>query len=195
MKAKYGIIVLAAGGSSRLGKPKQLLNYHRQSLVKHVVEEARLVGDSIVLVVTGADSAAVERELDKTGATICRNNDWQTGMSSSIRTGLNQLREMLPEAEGCILTVCDQPFITRAVLENLIRKHGQHNTGIVASEYSNTAGTPALFSSRYFDELLSLQGDEGAKKLFSKHASDVSLVPFEKGEIDIDTEEDYLKLK
>lgn len=92
------------------------------------------------------------------------------------------------------MAVCDQPFVTSAVFENLISESKKTGKEIAASAYSETLGTPVLFHKKYFPELLALKGKEGAKKLIKKYAEDVVAVPFEKGNIDIDTEEDYNQL-
>jgi molybdenum cofactor cytidylyltransferase len=191
---KYGIIILAAGESSRLGKPKQLLPYNNKTLLKNIVDMALQVQESFTVVVTGSARDVVAQELKDTDVTLRYNDQWQTGMSSSIQEGISAIKKLQPKVEGSILTVCDQPFVTENVLAGLIKKHEETGQGIVASAYAGTAGTPAFFSHDYFEELLNLKGDEGAKKLLKKYASDVLLVPFERGEIDIDTPDDYLKL-
>ena len=115
-------------------------------------------------------------------------------MASSIVKGLNELLRLNPNVEECILAVCDQPFVTSLVFENLIKEYHKTGKEITASAYSETLGTPVLFHKKYFDELLDLKGQEGAKKLIKKYQNDVVSIPFEKGSIDIDTEEDYNKL-
>lgn len=192
---QYGVIILAAGESGRLGKPKQLLPYHNKTLLRNIVDAALALDQSFTIVVTGAEKNAVEKELEDTRLIIHYNEDWQSGMASSILHGVRELMRLQPEVNACILTVCDQPFVTTEVLRGLVEKHEQKGKGIVASSYSGAAGTPVLFSSAYFDKLMNLKGQEGAKKLLNSYAGDVSLVPFDKGEIDIDTPDDYLKLK
>lgn len=183
----YGIIILAAGGSSRLGKPKQLLLYRGKPLIENIIEAATAVSESFTVVVTGA----VPMQLS---VHSCYNDEWSSGMASSIRKGLNELLKMQPQTAACIITVCDQPFITADVLSSLIAHHEKEGMDIVVSGYAGTVGTPALFSRKYFDELLQLQGDEGAKKVIRKYANDVFILPFPGGETDIDTEADYHRL-
>ncbi|MEP7256863.1 MAG: nucleotidyltransferase family protein [Flavitalea sp.] len=187
---QYGIIILAAGGSSRLGKPKQLLPYRRKSLLANITIQALAVPDTFTIVVTGAENEAVEEELKATGVATCYNAAWVSGMSSSIQKGLLELKNRY-EVKACIVAVCDQPFVTTAILNNLIKKHIVTGKGIIASSYAGVSGTPSLFSKKYFEDLLHLEGNEGAKKLLAKYESDVLTVPFNKGEIDIDTPEDY----
>lgn len=197
MKNKFqetGIIILAAGSSSRLGRPKQLLKYKESTLLKNTISETLKVSNSFIIVVTGANQENVEKELNSSQITISLNADWENGMASSIVKGLNELLLLNPDCEQCIFSVCDQPFITSLIFENLIKEYHKTKKGIVASAYSETLGIPVLFNKKYFKELLELNGQEGAKKLINKYKNDVASVPFEKGNIDIDTEEDYKKL-
>ncbi|MBS7229651.1 nucleotidyltransferase family protein [Flavobacterium psychroterrae] len=194
MKDITGIVILAAGNSSRLGQPKQLLSYKNSSLIQNTISEASLIQNSAIIVVTGANHELVEKEITASKTTIIFNPDWESGMSSSISKGLSQLLHLYPEVEKCIFTVCDQPFVTTSIFENLISEHSTTNIGIVASSYSDTLGTPVLFHKKYFNELLKLKGQEGAKKIINKFLDDTASISFEKGNIDIDTQEDYLKL-
>lgn len=190
----YGIIILAAGNSSRLGEPKQLLQFRGKSLIQHIVDVAReAVGDQ-VLVVTGANSALIEQELSTLPCQIVFNPDWPEGMSTSIKTGINALQSHYPQVKGVILAVSDQPFVSAATFHALIELFEERQTGIIASEYGDSLGTPAFFATSYFPALLQLTGAEGAKKLFKRFADDVSTYPFPQGSIDIDTQDDYKRL-
>jgi molybdenum cofactor cytidylyltransferase len=189
-----GIVILAAGNSSRLGQPKQLLGYKDSTLLKNTIAEAFLVPDVVIIVVTGANNQLIEEELDPSRIKICFNSDWETGMSSSIVKGLNALLHLYPDCQNCIFAVCDQPYVSSLVFENLIQEHSKTGKGILASSYAETLGTPVLFDKKYFTELTALQGQEGAKKIINRFLEDTVSVPFEKGNIDIDTEDDYNKL-
>lgn len=191
---RYGIIILAAGESSRLGRPKQLLPYHQKSLISHIAEEALQVRDTYTIVVTGSSDEAVRQELRDVALHICYNDDWKTGMASSIHKGIEEMIKQRPAIDACIITVCDQPFVSTSLFETLIQKYVETGSGIIASTYTGTKGTPVLFARKYFDQLLALEGSEGAKKLLKVNEADVSLVDFDKGEIDIDTEIDYQRL-
>ncbi|SFD54548.1 molybdenum cofactor cytidylyltransferase [Flavobacterium phragmitis] len=191
---KTGIIILAAGNSSRLGRPKQLLEYKESTLLKNTISEALKVENVFVLVVTGANQETITNDLNFPELKIGLNTDWQNGMSSSIVKGLSDVLNINPDCEQCIFAVCDQPFVTSLLFENLIIEQDKTKKGIIASAYSETLGIPVLFHKKYFKELLDLKGQEGAKKLIKKHSEDTVSVSFEKGNIDIDTEEDYFKL-
>lgn len=187
------IVILAAGNSSRLGRPKQLLKFKGKSLLENVIFEALKMTNAIV-VVFGSNHELIENEITETTIKKVLNPEWESGMSSSIVKGLLTVLELNPNCQKCIFAVCDQPFVNATLFENLIQESQKTNSGIVASSYSETLGTPVLFHQKYFVELLELKGQEGAKKLIKKHAEDVASVSFEKGNIDIDTEEDYEKL-
>jgi molybdenum cofactor cytidylyltransferase len=189
-----GIIILAAGNSSRLGEAKQLLTFRNKTLLKHVVDEALAVPGTLTIVVTGSEKERLAMELEGSDAVTCYNAEWAQGMSASIRVGLNKLKEMEPEVACCIIAVCDQPYITSGVFKGLLEKLQETSCGIIASSYADTAGTPVLFGSPYFDDLLSLKGHEGAKKLLNIYAQQVLLCPFPNGEVDVDTRQDYQNL-
>lgn len=189
-----GIILLSAGSSTRLGKPKQLLHYHGEGLLHHMVNVAVTARAKPLVVVLGANADLLTAEIDEAKASIAINKNHKTGMASSIITGLKYLVENNPLTDGVIIMMCDQPFVTDGLLNDLIFTQQQTGKPIVASSYANTIGAPALFHKTIFNEFLLLQGDTGARKIIQQHLSDVATVPFEKGNIDIDTQEDYENL-
>ena len=186
------IIILAAGNSSRLGQPKQFLEYNGKSLLKNSVNQALAINEATVIVVSGAENESIERALQDTKAILCHNSDWQSGMSSSIKTGLKKALELYPKITACIISVCDQPFITEHIFMELLLKY-KSTDKIITSYYSETTGPPVLFPKQHFSKLLDLTGNEGAKKILNS-GEDVIAVNFAKGEIDIDTIEEYQKL-
>lgn len=190
---KTGILILAAGNSSRLGQPKQLLQFNGKSLLSHVVSQALEITPAVV-VVTGSKNEEIEKEIHDLKAFVAENPNWQDGMGSSINSGLKKLLDNFPTIENVIISVCDQPFIEASVFLELISKQKDSQKSIVASAYSNTLGTPVLFTKKYFPDLITLSGNEGAKKLLNKFREDVAQINFEKGAIDIDTIEDYEQL-
>lgn len=194
MASKTGIIILAAGNSSRLGQPKQLLAYKNTTLLKHTIAAVSNISNAVIIVVTGANKDLIEKELNADKINIRYNPNWESGMSSSINQGLSDLLLLDPDCQSCIFSVCDQPYITPLIFENLITEYQKTAKGIIASSYSETLGTPVLFDKKYFNELLALKGQEGAKKIINRFPDDTISIPFEKGNIDIDTEEDYSQL-
>ncbi len=188
---KCGIIILAAGRSARLGSPKQLLPYADKNLLQHSIDVAVESSMKPVIVVLGSEIEEIERKIDNSEVIIAKNPDWESGMASSVVCGIKTLNKLHPDIESVILMVCDQPFVNPGLLNDLVRKHMESGSSIVASSYENIMGTPALFHKKHFPELASLEGDTGAKSLFKKHAEILQTIPFEKGGIDIDTIEDY----
>jgi len=186
-----GIIILAAGNSSRLGQPKQLLNYRGKTLLDLVSDQALGTSCRPVVVVLGAYAEEISKKHHHTEISYIVNNNWQTGMSSSIDTGLSFLLDQYKNIESVIIAVADQAFITSGIFEQLLAQHQLSGKNIVACSYAQTIGTPVLFHKNYFPELLSLSGNEGAKSILKKHKEDTATIEFEFGYIDIDTETDY----
>jgi molybdenum cofactor cytidylyltransferase len=192
---EIGVIILAAGESSRLGKAKQLLPYKGVNLLQHATQVAIDAVSKPIVVVLGAAFPEISKELRNYRVNIIENPVWQEGMASSIKMGLVKIQELSPDLAGVILMVCDQPYVTPHLLRKMLVAWQNSGKGIVACAYGGTAGTPALFSKDYFEELLSLQGQEGAKKILKAYQSFISLVAFPLGQVDIDTPEDYNSLE
>jgi len=190
-----GIVILAAGSSSRFGEPKQLLQYNNRNLLQHTVEAAVYSNADSVIVVLGANENLISKEIDKMNAHIIENKEWDEGMASSVRIGLNTLQKISPLTEAVIFLVCDQPYISSSLINDLI--HTQKETGkpIVTCNYGDAIGPPALFHRSLFNELMQLKGDAGARKIIQQHSDEVATILFKKGKIDIDTKEDYEALK
>lgn len=185
-----GIIILAAGNSSRLGTTKQLLDYQGKTLLKHVVEQALASQPARVVVVVGAHAEEITATLADQGITVCYNADWSTGMASSINKGITQLLVENPAVASCIFSVCDQPYISKENFTQLFVHQLETGKGIVASAYADTVGVPVLFSESYFKILRTLHGDQGAKKIVEQHNDDLATIPFDLGDVDIDRPED-----
>jgi molybdenum cofactor cytidylyltransferase len=191
---KTGIIILAAGNSSRMGKPKQLLNYKGKTLLQTVIDEALKTDCKPFVVVLGANAEEIASKHNNDQIHFVINESWESGMASSIAAGLSSVIDNNIEIESVIIAVSDQVFIKMTNFSHLIEKQNETGKNIVASKYAETIGTPVLFRKHYFDALLSLKGTDGAKKLLKQYSKDVEAVPFELGEIDIDTETDYNNL-
>lgn len=184
-------MILAAGNSSRMGEPKQLLPLAGVSLVRLATETALLSGMQPIIVVTGAYGDELTGELSGLPITLARNEQWANGMAGSIITGLKAATELAPDIDALIFMVCDQPKVTTTLLLNLLIKQQETKKPIVASEYLDILGTPALFTREVFPALLHLSCDTGARKLIKTFADQVASVDFPDGIIDIDTKNDY----
>jgi len=187
-----GIIILAAGSSGRLGSPKQNLIYKGQTLLQRAIKTAVASACGPVIVVLGANENVIRQSIEGSKATIVYNADWQEGMASSIRVGITALKKKHPESDAVILMLCDQPFVDTSLLNQFVQKRSAK--GIIACAYNDTIGPPVLFDAFYFDDLLLLKGQEGAKKLLMKHQHDIVTIQFPLGSVDIDTVEDFERL-
>jgi molybdenum cofactor cytidylyltransferase len=148
-----------------------------------------------VIVVVGAKSDVIKKGMEGMKVKVVENEEWQEGMASSIRCGLQALPDIAPAADGVIIMVCDQPFVSASLLGELITAQKDRGKKIVACKYTNTIGPPVLFHRSFFPALLELKGDEGARKIVVQHMDDVVTVLFPGGDIDIDTAAEYDALK
>jgi len=191
---KTAIILLAAGSSSRLGRPKQLIEFQGKKLIQKAIEEAQKSKADSLVVVLGWNPELIKSTFDSKQIPFVINENWEEGMASSMQTGLRFLIEK-EHPDQVILMLVDQPFVDADLLNSLILEKEKSGKGIVACSYSDTLGVPAIFDRAYFEEMLSLKGSEGAKKVIMKHRADVFAVDFPLGAVDLDTEEDLERLK
>ena len=190
-----GAIILAAGGSSRFGQLKQLVAFRGESLVRRAVRAAVEAGCGRIAVVAGAQRDLIEAELNATPAFVIHNPNWERGLGTSIRIGLEHLLGAHPPADATVLLVCDQPFVDARTISALMTMREDSGKPIVASRYANALGVPALFDRSCFEALLALPDDSGAKTLIESRGSAVAEIAFEEGAIDIDTPADFERLR
>ncbi len=190
--SKTGIIIPAAGSSTRMGEPKQLMMFKNKTLLQHIIGEAKNADLDPVICVTGYQSDLVSKSISEMGVSIVYNEHWPEGMGSGISAGIKQL--LLSDVDFVILAVSDQPYVSSDLFKTMLEMKVKSGKRIVACSYDGTLGTPVLFAKDYFDQLKSLNGNQGAKKIVNTNPSDVCTVEFEKGNIDIDTKQDYEKL-
>src|SRR5438477_5438859 len=209
-QSQIAAVILAAGESSRLGQPKQLIQFRGKTLVRRMVDAAREAGCRPSLVVVGDGKQAphldalrspkeetrqlvdaIISELKKTGAIIVANPNWKCGLGTSIRTGIQHLIDTAPGVEATVLLTCDQPFVDRAVVDGLITLRHETRKPIVAASYAGTLGVPVLFDRSLLPELLRLDDSAGAKSIILSNRDQVAEFPFPAGKIDIDTAEDW----
>jgi len=190
-----GAVVLAAGASTRIGTPKQLLQFRGQTFLRRAASVALEAGCRPVVVVTGANAAACRESLRGFDVLEAENQRWESGMSSSVRVGVEALVTPNPRIAAVVLMLCDQPFVTRDVIVGLVKAHYETGCSIVASRFGGSYGVPALFGKAHFAELATLEGAAGAKQVIQKHLEKVQLLPFPEGEIDVDTPDDFARLQ
>ncbi|CAN5841930.1 hypothetical protein BH20ACI4_BH20ACI4_06090 [soil metagenome] len=194
IKNNAGIIILAAGSSSRLGQPKQLLRFEEKTFLRRSVESAQKSNCFPLVVVLGANFEKIAVEIKDLNCELVFNADWETGMNSSIKTGVKKMLEIAPDISALIIALCDQPFVQSTHFNQLIRKYVETKKPIVAGFYNETFGVPALFAKEIFPELLNLEGDKGAKEIIRKNPDLVAKMYLPEAAFDIDTEEDVKKL-
>jgi len=191
---RIAAVILAAGGSSRFGQPKQLIRFRGKSLVRRIIDAACEAGCSPVIVVIGSEDEKLRHELGRTGVVIVQNQQWQRGIGSSIRCGIQGLINSSPDVDASLLLVCDQPAVDARVIQRLIALRETTGKTIVASSYADTLGVPVLFTRSVFDKLLSLGDSKGAKSIVLRNRERVAPLSFPEGQIDIDNFEDWEKL-
>jgi molybdenum cofactor cytidylyltransferase len=180
-------LVLAAGGSRRLGRPKQLLAYRHTTLLGHVLDVARACALRQLVVAVGGHADEVRASVDLRGTDVVVNDDFGEGCSSSIAAGLMALD---PSCDVLVLMLGDQPGVTPATVEALLA--GRADAPIAVCRYEDGRGHPLAFDRSVFDELANLHGDKGVWKLLDRRAADVAEVPISgPTPRDVDTMEDY----
>jgi molybdenum cofactor cytidylyltransferase len=192
-QATIAIIILAAGQSSRMGTPKQLLPYQGKTLLRHVTEIAIASVCHPIIVVLGAYYKKISHELKSLPVQIVENTEWTTGMGSSIRCGIQALIPFGNSVEAAIILVCDQPFVSLQTINQLVDAYHSTQKPIVASAYEDTLGVPALFQRKLFPELSRLNHTEGAKNVIKCHKQSTFSIDFPQGAIDLDTPDDLQK--
>jgi molybdenum cofactor cytidylyltransferase len=188
---RVGIVVLAAGGSQRLGRPKQLLEIGNEPLVRRIARLAVSASASSVSVVLGACVEQCRKVLQDLPATILFNPDWETGIASSIRVGVAQAEAF--QSDGVLVTTVDQIALSTDVLDQLIRLFKGEADAVIAAKYSGVIGNPILFGSQWFEPLQLLTGDVGARVL-ARSARKIKFVDWPDGSLDIDRPEDLCRI-
>lgn len=188
---EVGIIILAAGESKRMGVPKQLLDINGKSLLLNVIDSALATSCRPVTVVVGAHKKAIVPVLKDLPINIVDNPRWDSGMAGSIKMGMVGSYLLTKTIEAVIITTSDMPELNSAVFEKLVKRASESEAKIITSRYKGTLGVPALLKRPLFEELLNLEGDQGARQIFKKFKNELASVEFEGGAIDLDTKEDY----
>lgn len=185
-------IVLAAGESARFGSTKQLSNFDGESLVARAIRLAEQVFDDRSVLVLGSDWKSVLTACEPQRGFFVLNEHYQSGMAGSITCGVRSIAQV---ADGVLLMLADQPLITAEHLNSLLEEWKKTADGIMVSEYLGVQGPPVIFPALCFDELMKLEGDQGARALFRDSRYSVKGLAFDAAAVDIDTPEDLAKLQ
>ncbi|MGI4872839.1 MAG: nucleotidyltransferase family protein [Janthinobacterium lividum] len=193
--ATVGLLLLAAGSSSRLARPKQLLPYQGHTLLRHAAEVAAASPCRPLVLVTGALHDELLPEIEGLPFHVVRNDAWADGMGGSIAAGLAELETAaeVHNVDAVVVMLCDQPLLTPDIIGELIVQFQATGQPVVASSYAGVQAVPALFSRAVFPQLLALRGASGARELLQQYAH-LPAVDFPGGATDVDTEAQYAAL-
>jgi molybdenum cofactor cytidylyltransferase len=194
MRDVTAAMILAAGGSRRMGRAKQLLRVGGRSLVRRAAEAAVAAGCAPVVVVVGARAHDVEGELLGCGIEIARNEGWERGIGTSIRAGVAHVLALPHQPSAMMIMLCDQPQVGAAVLERLMKAHAGAGRRVTAAEFDGTLGPPVIVDAALFPALLGLPDDRGAKALWMERPEIVQRVACPAAGVDLDTPEDFERL-
>lgn len=188
---RFGAIILAAGASTRMGSPKQLLLLDGQPLVVRAAEAALAAGAWPVVVVLGAHAEKIRPALARLPVLVAENASWPEGMAASIRTGITTLGQFSRTLDAALLALCDQPAFSAAVITQLLAAQRASGRSIVAARYSSRHGAPALLLREHFPALAALTGEAGARDLLNGTPDRVAAVDLPALAHDLDTPADY----
>ncbi len=191
---RFGLVLLAAGASVRMGKPKQLIEVGGKALVVRAVEAALASAAWPVVVVLGANAEKIRPLLARLPVLVAENPTWGEGMASSLRAGVNTLRTFSRSLDGALVAVADQPAFSAEVIARLVSARRETRRGIVAARYAGRLGVPALFGREHFAALAALTGEEGARHFLAAHAAETAAVDLPELAVDLDTPEDVARL-
>jgi molybdenum cofactor cytidylyltransferase len=189
---KLAAVLLAAGSSVRLGRPKQLVEWRGKPLVRHAAELALECATAGVTVVTGAEADKVAEGLHGLPLSLTFNRDWESGMGSSLSAGISSVSDSA-SIDGLLVMLCDQPRLTHADIVRLVEAWRVQPDKPAAAGYNNILGVPAIIPFSLLNELAELPANSGAGG-WLRSRSDVSVVDMQNADLDIDTIEDLQKL-
>ncbi len=187
---RFGVVILAAGASTRMGTPKQLLAIDGQPLLVRAIEAALASSAWPVVVVLGANAEKIRPALARLPVLIAENPGWSEGMASSIRTGVTTLRQFSRALDGVLVALCDQPAFSAATIAQLLAAQRSTGRSIVAAQYNNRRAAPALFLREHFPTVTALTGEAGARDLLNGDPARVAAIDLPQLAQDLDTPAD-----
>lgn len=194
MTKKLAVLILAAGNSTRMGVPKQLLKWKESNLLQHTINTVNQLNTENVLVL-GAYFNRIKASINSENIMVLFNGSWEKGLSQSIVLGVGHIKESHPNIESILIMLADQPLIDLYYLNEMIGLHHLNPNKIICTLYQNDKrGVPAIFNKTFFEDLLQLNDDIGAKELLNKHSNDLILLNGTRHTADIDTMDDYDRL-
>ena len=186
---------MGAGTSSRMKAIKQLLPWGDSTFIGNALKNAQSSKASSVLTVLGAYADEIKKVTDFSATQTVLNPNWKMGLGNSIAFGTKQLLEQDQDYDGILVMLTDQPFIDEPYLNTLIDTFSNSKNSIVATKYDKRVGVPAIFGKIHFDALQELNSDYGAKEIIKTHLKDVLSISADGKELDIDTKDEYEKVR
>jgi molybdenum cofactor cytidylyltransferase len=194
--SKIGLILLAAGASSRMEKiPKQLLEFRGKTLLRYAAETALASQCHPVCVVLGANAKKLRAEIADLPIEITFNLNWEMGLSSSLQAGLRKVLEIESKITAVCVMLADQPLITAGIINNLINIFECGENPLVVCHYAETTGVPVILARSLFIEIHDLKGDAGAKKIIQKHFAFAAKLFVPEAALDVDSWDDYERIQ
>ena len=192
---RFGVVILAAGASTRMGTPKQLLEVEGRPLLVRAVEAALASAAWPVVVVLGAHAEKIRPVLARLPVLIAENPAWAEGMAASIRTGITTLSQFSRALDGALIALCDQPAFSADTIAQLVAAQRATGRTIAAARFNRRHAAPALFLREHFVTLATLTGEEGARALLNAEPSRIASVDLPALAVDLDTPADVSALK
>jgi molybdenum cofactor cytidylyltransferase len=184
--------MLAAGSSSRMGFPKQLLKWKNTTLLQHAIHTVKQINQDGILLVLGAHFDEITSQIDTSETTVVYNENWEKGLGNSIAFGVNFIKESLPNIESVLILLADQPLIDTNFLNEMIKTHLLNPDNVICTQYvNNKLGVPAIFNKTDFEDLSQLNHDKGAREILNKQSEHILYFDGTYLISDIDTMEDY----
>ena len=194
-KPNIAILILAAGDSSRMGTPKQLLKWKNTSLLGHAIETAKKSNTSKICVILGANYYLINAKINNYEVEVLVNESWKKGLGNSIAFGVNHVLKEDTNFDAVIVMLADQPLIESVYLNKVLDTYEMGKRQIIATSYKRgKQGVPVLFDAIYLEELSQLNDDKGAKGILQKYSKNVLAINADNRVSDIDTLEDYKRL-
>ena len=190
--SKLAVLLLAAGSSSRMGVPKQLLKWNNTILLSHAINTVKQISKNEILLALGANYEEINSKVDASDITIIYNENWEKGLGNSIACGIKYIIESSPDIESVLIVLADQPLIDSSYLNKMIENYQLNPDKIICTSYQNKRlGVPAFFNKTKFEELSKLNHDKGAKDLLNINPENILFLDGTDLISDIDTIEDY----
>lgn len=190
--SKLAVLLLAAGSSSRMGVPKQLLKWNNTTLLNHAINTVEQIDQNEIVLVLGAHFDEIKSKIDATNITVIYNENWKIGLGNSIAIGIKFIKDSLIDIDSVLILLADQPLIDSKFLTKMIESYRLDTNKIICTSYQNKRlGVPAIFNKTKFEELSKLNHDKGAKDLLNMNSENILFLDGTNLTSDIDTLEDY----